>query len=254
MATLIDSYNNLKDILGPNYKEPFEVIEHVNKLKNYWKPEKIKVILLAESHVYTSKEEFSVSLNLSKIPLPDYPGNFVKYIYCLGYGENELLKGVVEKNPGTSQFWKIFHSCVSDIKEKPDFDPVLKTRNKNFSERIKSKISTLQKLKDRGIWLVDLSIVGLYIPGEPKPSIKLQNKVLSYCWEKLIREEVEEAAPEHLIIIGKGVGRVLENMLSAAQVKSLTVLNQPQAKLSSKEQLELYVTCSNICNTLKVTV
>ena len=49
---------------------------------------------------------------------------------------------------------------------------------------------------------------------------------------------------------GFGAGQVLENMLSAAQVKSLTVLNQPQAKLSSKEQLELYVTCSKICNTL----
>ena len=49
MATLIDCYNNLKDILGPNYKEPFEVVKHVNKLKNYWKPEKVKVILLAES-------------------------------------------------------------------------------------------------------------------------------------------------------------------------------------------------------------
>ncbi len=72
MSKLIDCYNNLKDILGPSYKEPFEVVENVNKLKNYWKPEKIKVILLAESQVYTSKEEFSVSLNLSKIPLPDY--------------------------------------------------------------------------------------------------------------------------------------------------------------------------------------
>lgn len=246
MNTLLRCYSNLKDILGPKYQEPYEVVEHVNKLKNYWKPEEVKVILLAESHVYTTQNEFSALVNLPNTSLNNYPNNFVKYVYCLGYGENNLLNEAIEKNPGTPQFWKIFHSCINNIEENPRFNPILKKENSKLECRIKAKIFTLETLKERGIWLLDLSVVGLYIPGQPKPTPKIQREVLNYCWESLIKEEIEKARPKHLIIIGKGVGRILEKKLSSSQLQCTTVLNQPQARLTSKEQFELYLSCSRI--------
>ena len=54
-------------------------------------------MLLAESHVYTSKQNYEVKCEksiLDEIMLPedpDYPVNFVRVVYCLGYGKDDLL-------------------------------------------------------------------------------------------------------------------------------------------------------------------
>jgi hypothetical protein len=82
-------------------------------------------------------------------------------VYCLGYGENELLIEPIKNNSGTSQFRKIFFSCCNKVSSSFDFKPILKKETK-FNDRLKNKVKLLERLKRDGIWLVDTSIVGLY--------------------------------------------------------------------------------------------
>jgi len=110
-------YNNLKqcyDIIlnkNPALKiDSFSVVKTVHDLREFWKPKNVKVILLAESHVYTKDDEWKILLNLDSSLPENYPNHFVRFIYCLGYGENHLLGNPVMKNFGTPQYWQIFYS------------------------------------------------------------------------------------------------------------------------------------------------
>jgi hypothetical protein len=47
------------------------------------------------------------------------PRGFVRLVYCLAYGENELLDEAIESNKGTPQFWKIFFSCLTRKRSRP---------------------------------------------------------------------------------------------------------------------------------------
>ena len=88
-------------------EQTFEIVKMVHDYRLYFKPEKVKTVLLAESHVYTSDDDFQ-----SELPsdyLSGYPKKYVRFVYCLGYGENELLNKPVPKNSGTPEFWKIFY-------------------------------------------------------------------------------------------------------------------------------------------------
>src|SRR5690606_27400904 len=125
--TLLDCYNNIRDYADENgiSIEPFEIISEVKRVRDYWKPEKINAILLAESHVYTSENDFLSNINFHQIGFPNYPIHFVRFVYCLGYGENQLLDYPINQNTGTPQFWKILYSCANPIINLGDFAPIL---------------------------------------------------------------------------------------------------------------------------------
>ena len=106
-------------------------------------------------------------------------------------------------NQGTPQFWKIFYSCLNPVSCNDDFNTVKKASP--FKERISNKFNLLQDLKSEGIWLLDASILGLHIPGKDKIPQKLIDKVIGACWDIHISTVIEEANPERIIVIGKGV-------------------------------------------------
>src|SRR5271166_1129220 len=115
------AHGRLAGILG-DAAEPFEVLERVEQHRVYWRPLKPSVVLLAESHVYTTADELRRSLRPT-VELPKgVPRGFVRLVYCLGYGENELLDERIAKNSGTAQFWKIFKSCVTAPGQLLEFD------------------------------------------------------------------------------------------------------------------------------------
>lgn len=88
----------------------------------YWRPERVRVVLLAVSHAYTSVPELERRIILAGMPGNDLPRGFVRLVYCLGYGENELLdRPIIEpKNSGTPQYWKLFFSCVNQVETNDD--------------------------------------------------------------------------------------------------------------------------------------
>ena len=179
MSNLLKTYKTLESTLGPNSIESFEIIKTVHDYRLFWKPKRIKTVLLAESHVYTSNSDYGSYLNTSYLKLPRYPNKYVRFVYCLGNGENEVLNLNIPKNTGTPEFWKIFYSCCNKINSREDFKSILKSKTE-FDIRMKNKIKLLNSLKDRGIWLLDASIIALYIPKNRNPFTKLLISVLIF--------------------------------------------------------------------------
>src|SRR6266516_3342231 len=137
--SLREAYEKVKQILED--PDSYEVVEQVETYRNLWKPASVNVVLLAESHVHTNQDDF---LEWSYGENPSYGGRLVRFVYCLGYGEN-LVK--ISSNPGTSQFWKILYSCLHRTSKKHDFGPILKSLTRDKDRRIANKILLLQQLK-----------------------------------------------------------------------------------------------------------
>ncbi len=195
----------------------------------------MKVVLLAESHVHTSKEDF---LKWSYGKNPTYGGHLVRFVYCLGYGES-LVK--IPSNPGTSQFWKILYSCVNDVSDKQGFAPILKSMTRNRDQRLRNKIHLLAKLKDAGIWLVDASIIGI---NEESPDLK--KRVLLRSWEMYTGPLVRELSPRLIIVIGKGVEKTLRSRIDDLGIPH-EVIPQPQG-WRKPGYSRFYRRCYDLCS------
>src|SRR5439155_983736 len=102
MDTILECHSRLAALLGGG-AESLDVLRRAEEHRRYWRPETVKVVLLAESHVYTTPEELARTISLPTSAPPDLPRGFVRLVYCLGYGENRLLNRSIESpaNTGT---------------------------------------------------------------------------------------------------------------------------------------------------------
>ena len=136
-------YNKIKekDLMSQlGFIEPLEHIITVDNIRRYWKPDKVKIILLAESHIKTDQNIFEHEKDLTIFDGVDstYPKNVVNFVYCLG------------QDVGKIQFWKILSASVGKF----DFSK-LKLNNFSFEERTRHRIEIIREMQKRGIWLVD---------------------------------------------------------------------------------------------------
>ena len=238
MNLLRDCFNAMRDNF-PALDESWESVELVERYRRYWRPKRPRVVLLAESHVHTSDNDRRSCMR-EMSALPDYPRNYVRFVYCLAYGESCLLEG--RKPGGTPQFWKLFHSCQNcawDSEGNADFSPILKGGTPDCEQRIQNKIRLLQTLQKRGIWLVDASIMALYRGGKKHPI----GDAVPMSWEKYTRKIVADAKPAHVIVVGKGVANSLKGLLP----ENHTVVCQPNAHLTSEEQRDNFHKVYNLC-------
>lgn len=239
-------YSTVANIIGLN-SEPLSVIQRVEKHRRYWRPAKTRVILLAESHVYTEASELAHALRPSLDVPPDLPKGFVRLVYCLGYGENGLLDAPIAgtRNSGTPQFWKIFASCLKPVASNDDFAGILASRTLQ-PDRLVNKLALLYYLKARGIWLVDASIAALYAPGRPKLPPNRMLDVLYASWDGYVCSVIEEANPQAIICIGLGVAGALRTRLISLGIP-WTAVPQPNARLSTAQHLDVFRTYYRIC-------
>jgi len=250
--SLFNCYQKIYSILG-DQSESYESVELIEQFRQYWRPEKINIILLAESHVFTSNTDRSFKLNDVKdddLTLLDYPGSYAKFVYCLAYGEETLTKGDNHpaKADGTPQFWKILYSCINKVESNESFSPILKSGTKSTPERIHNKIKLLLELKKQGIWLVDTSIIALYNKGI-KPSNDVFNEVIKTSWNHYTKHLILDANPNHIIIVGKEVAKNIESSLSLiVGNKNYTIIPQPQAHLPAEEHLSNFQKYYSICS------
>ncbi|MEM2130266.1 MAG: hypothetical protein QXZ70_06680 [Candidatus Bathyarchaeia archaeon] len=221
--------------------DPFEVVRQVEEYRLFWKPNKTKVVLLAESHVYTDTKDYKIKC---KEIIPGYPVHYVRFVYCLGYGENDLLERKIENNTGTPQFWKIFSSCVASNIYDLGFNKVLKTKTPIFQQRLQNKIGILYKMQRKGIWLLDASIVGLYRSGVK--NFEETRRIIEISWDNHIANVIKELEPKFIIIIGKKVENILGSKLKSFATPYKT-MPQPQARVNSQEQLERFKEYQRIC-------
>jgi len=243
------AYVLINQNVPPNTQiDSLEVVKQVEEYRQLWKPYKTNVILLAESHVFTDRQDHEIWCNSSILHaiIPNYPLPFVRFVYCLGYGEDELLtkRRTDGKNTGTPQFWKIFSSCVAENENDLGFHKILKTKTSSLIRRLRNKIEVLQKMREKGIWLLDASIVGLYGSGNKNQAVI--KRILEICWKNHIADTIQETNPKHVIIIGKGVDDIISSNLLKLNIP-FTVLLQPQARVKRHVQLENYKTYQRIC-------
>jgi len=246
LNTLRSAHHAVQQLLPKGDCEHWEVVELARKYYNYWRPKETKVILLAESHAFTTKERAFEGPGLDESLLPEYKGprGFLSLVYSLAYGENEALTGqAVDKlNKGTPQFWTLFAACSRGVEHvaatnntktkyaSPFAADLLKGGGLPVEERLKAKLEVLEDLKKRGIWLLDASIFGWFISQpqtytrssvsnevhrKPKsrPPLELKAPSLVLSWElftkHLVRHVADEGNLKLLIPIGMEVEAAL---------------------------------------------
>jgi len=139
-AAIESTYGSIKKSVPRGTRiDSLEVVKQVEEYRQFWKPRETKVVLLAESHVYTDEKDYEMECDrfiLHRI-MPNYPLRFVRFVYCLGYGEDRLLtrRRRDRKNTGTPQYWKILSSCVAENENDLKFHKVLKTETRCMHAR-----------------------------------------------------------------------------------------------------------------------
>lgn len=237
--------------------DSYNVVAEVEKYRWYWKPRNdVKVVLLAESHVRTQTNQFEHLLDRKKLVslgLDDYPEHFVRFVYCLASGENLLLNHPISparNNASKWQFWEILWSCIHDP-SREEF-PLTHGRTQVLETRLSKKVDLLRQLQNRGIWLLDASIVGI---DRAKPTYK--KKVLGTSWTNYVKPLILslEPRPEHLLVIGKGVSNSVFGKSSpdsgSWEGVSYDVIDQPQSHLTISKRLgqlmKVYGACNGQC-------
>jgi hypothetical protein len=182
----------------------------------------------------------------SRVTLPNgKETSFAQFVYCLGYGEKDLVKPAVQRNGGTPQFWKLFHDTVYE--PNTTLAPVMKTGERDGQKRVQNKSDSLEKMRSAGIWLIDASVTALY----PKDTLANRAdipKVLQMCWESHIGEVVYGCAPSAILIVGKGVEAAIGDRVcqDIGRDKVITI-NQPNAHMSEEVILRERRRCFDLC-------
>ena len=91
---------------------------------------------------------------------------------------------------------------------------------------------------------MDASIVGINGPGVDPAS---KAKIIRHCWS-LTRQELEklDPRPKHIILIGKGVERALDNEIERLGIEH-SLIPQPQAHIVGGF-LDQFHKCFEICS------
>ena len=203
---------------------------------------------MAESHVFTSDVDFKIRLSysdFSKLSL-NYPKKFVRFVYCIGYSESRLFANRPLnpnfRNPGTWQYWKLFCACTSDS-PKIRYCPVFKGSTKNLKDRVNNKIDLLERLRKKGIWLVDSGIVG--INNLPR---KQREEIIAISWNNYVKSLIKKSNPRYVICIGKTAWDVLEDKFKQIGIRDYNYVYQPQAHLASAKREKEHKKLQRICS------
>src|SRR6266487_7163851 len=108
--------------------DSYDTVEEVERHRRFWRPDKVRVVLLAESHVRTDEEDFNHRWSYGSGPV--YQGKFVRFVYCLAYGERKLVQ--IPSNRGTWQFWLLLSSCLNSPTDRSTFSSVLRKTTPEF--------------------------------------------------------------------------------------------------------------------------
>jgi hypothetical protein len=225
------AHDRIAEIFGDDIEiEPLSVARLVERQREAWKPSTVRVVMLAESHVWTSPEETKCRVRGEGLK----GTGFTRFVYCLGYGEPSLVK--VAKNDGTLQYWKLFHYCMNGPNAPYDY---LTRSATSDQQRIQAKLLLLRRMQESGLWLVDASITALYRKG-PLLRGRTYTEVLQRSWDSHVRDIVTRSGATAMLVVGKSVWRALAGrLLEILLEKNIKVICQPQGTrhLSGEKRL-----------------
>lgn len=194
--------------------EAEEVEVQVERHRWFWRPNKPRILLVAESHVFTSDEDRKVRIDQSKISrfgkanasLP--PESFVRLVYCLGYGETQLLKSAPAhlNNPGTPRYWDIFGRVTGrGPQPRPESGAEL-------TDRLIWKIETLRQMCRQGIWLLDASVHAIYRGYGHRLPPAIKADLHRQWWNGYGRHVIASCGKTKVWVIGKTVYNCLSTL------------------------------------------
>jgi hypothetical protein len=210
-----------------------EYLERVVSWRSVWRPQRVRILLVAESHVAEQSGDLNVNVALPKElnKTVSLPQGFCRLVYCLGYGENDIcFPKVPTNNNGTWQFWDLFGSISAGFDD--SISPKMPRHNESDSiSRLKWKIKVLDMLAEEGVWLEDASIIGLYASGKKLVNGNNYKKLIRESFEKFVWPVFEADPPEQVWIIGQGVGSALAGL---SMISPDRVISQPQDRNVSR--------------------
>jgi hypothetical protein len=186
--------------------EPPGVAIAVEAWRQAWRPERLRLLLLAESHMAGSAAELAAPL----LPAPGWPmrPGFVRHLYCPAYGEPSLAPGV-ERNAGTPQYWRLLAAAEGSAAPTRAAFPAT-------AARLAAKRALLERLRRRGVWLTDASLVAVAGPGGARVSPAAYAAALRESWRLHHGATLPGLDPGFVVVIGLAVARMLRAELDAA--------------------------------------
>jgi hypothetical protein len=220
---------------GKGFKDSLPCLRGLDAWRQAWRPKKVRVLLVAESHVREKKRDLQVSVLRPQGVSERLPRRFVRLIYCLGYGENSLCKPKPPKsNGGTPQFWKLFQ-VIADCRA--DAEP---------PREISQKLRTLRKLQKRGVWLVDASIGALAKSGKTRidrrVKIRKYRSTIQDSFKRFVWPMVQRDRPKQVWVIGRGVGKALATLHLEGlpnEISDRWIISQPNGQNQVQYQKDL---------------
>jgi hypothetical protein len=243
IARLEQTYARVRDRLGQERSECFEAAVVVERLRSIWRPDPARIALLAESHVWTSRDEA-----LSRVQQPDgVVTGFARFIYCLGVGEPTLVTPSVAPNAGASQYWKLLHDTVRGPSQ--PHAGLMKSGEQDADRRIVNKLELLRTVRNAGIWLVDASISALYHAGARLAAGDTYDGLLRDCWNSYVGDIVCASAPSLVIVIGRQVNGAIGAALQRDLGKSVEVrvIHQPNARMTGPQLAQYRQQIFDLC-------
>jgi hypothetical protein len=197
-----------------------EYLKGVSDWRQAWCPDKISVLLIAESHLVQERGDLKVVVKMTtKIP-EKLPASYVRLVYCLGYGENELCSPHPENNGGTWQFWDIFGAIAGH-----DIDHTQpRKRDSTLEERMEWKLETLRTLRKMKVWLVDASVIDARGFQGATYVEMIRDSFVKFVLPTLGNK------PEQVWVIGRKVGHALRDrdFEKIPRISDNSIISQPQ--------------------------
>ena len=242
VARLKHAYDRARSIIGSARAECLEAAIAVDKLRKDQRPDQVHVVVLAESHVWTSREEIQ-----SRVRLPGGKNTgFARFVYCLGYGEPLLVDPPVVPNLSTHQFWTLLHDTVRG--PTASHFSLLKSGEPDLKTRVRNKLVLLAEMRRAGIWLMDASVTALYRQGSLVDSEDDYNAVLRACWKSYVGEIVCENKPSAILIIGRRVERAIGDAIRTdLRAVELVTINAPNARVKRGVRTDDRIACFDLC-------
>ncbi len=194
--------------------ECLEAVLRVERHRWFWRPEQPRLILIAESHVYTSDADLCVGIDRDRlapllppgIPLP--PCEFVNLVYCLGYGEAELLLNPHTRfsTRSTWQYWDLL-GRIAERGQQPR-----RSAGYSLGDRIEWKARTLECLGKIGVWLLDASVHAIYLGGKLRRSPETCRELHRQWWEEYGSKIIGQCGDPIVWVIGASAHRCLKDL------------------------------------------
>lgn len=220
--------------------EPPEAALAVEAWRQAFRPARVRLLLLAESHMAMTAAELACPLVLP--PGLDWPipagfarPCFARHVYCPAYGESALAPTLPSGNAGTPQYWRLLAALEGSAAPTRAAWPGL-------GARLAAKAALLRRLQARGIWLTDASLVAVAGPGGRRAAPPLHAAAIRESWRLHHGAALPALAPDHVLVIGRAVAAVLRGALEAAFPGRWQAVPQPMGARHPGEAAALLAT------------